>query len=638
MKRNSFALALFSAFNIFAVFLIGGLMAETVFLTNIFGADISTSSGAFSIISENVLDGVSSWAEKEVRVAIEKGLVPESLQGDYTKNITREEFCGLCAAVMKAWGSNSEYKSGGPAFSDTDNEEVLICAEKGIVSGVGGGKFAPDNPIKRQEAARMLYNTLNIGTKVISEKHYRAGDAALDCCVPHSFDDGGEIRSWARDEINHMYRYGVMLGVSDNNYDPDGYYTREQAICTFLRLFNCYGNMEANPIPDVEYYPYGETAKDYISDGTAYAYGYNKENYKANYIDSKGNRYTEKEKGYVYPFDRKLGTFITSTGVGVGGGIIVDKDGNETDIPYGVSINSDVAVKFDGYIFHSTMYSLPDMKEIFSGDGLLSWIGDNLYEIFDADFSSAVAVIDSKGNVIIDKYKGYKHSQSTRLYNGVFVLADKSGGYDILNSKCEVLKHFNVDSSWSLSESVGSNAHFYDEKNNKHIFYRCYSGIAAEYDYVTLTENNEAIVRGPHFHNYILNSDGTVKFDAGSLGYKNVEKIDGFDFYKVLKDNGESGLCDIVDKNGKIIKKDISRNLYVDKSGVFAYITDISVINFFDFYGSDLAKIDLSDVYGDSKISIKFINGMLFAENYYPDEAREDISGLYVTPMGKRFM
>ncbi len=626
--------------NVFC-FLISGIMMGVVFSVYVFGDEAITSSSAVSAVSQSTLEGISKWAEKEVKEAIENGIVPKELQGDYTKNITRKEFCKLCSAVMKAWNNGLEYKKGNLNFFDTNDEDILLCAEKGIVSGVGNNKFAPDNSIKRQEAARMLYNTLNNGTIVVSEMHGKSVDTALECCIPHSFDDGGEIKNWARNEINHMYRYGVMLGVSDNNYDPDGFYTREQAICTFLRLFNCYGNMEVNPVPDVEYYPCGQTAKDYISDGEAYAYGYSKENYKADYIDSKGNKYTEKEKGYIYPFDKKLGVFITSTGVGVGGGTVVDKEGNESEvINYDAFLlGSNFVVNFDKTFSNSTMYSLPDMKEIFSGNGMISYIGDNLCEFIDADFSSSI--IDSKGNVILDKSKGYKHSsgQFTKIYNGVFVLVNKNGGFDILNSKCEVLKHFKVNSSWSLLDSIGTNAHFYNEKNDKHIFYRCYSGIAKEYDYVTLTENNEAIVRGPHFHNYILNADGTVKFDAGSLGYKNVEKVDGFDFYKVLKDNGESGLCDIVDKNGKIIKKDISRDLLVDKSGVFAYITDRNIINFFDFYGSELGKVDLSNVYSSStKIKIKFINGMLFVENYYHDDDKENINGIYITPQGKRFI
>ncbi len=43
-----------------------------------------------STISERELDGVSEWAKKEVGEAVKLGLVPENLQMDFNRNITRE--------------------------------------------------------------------------------------------------------------------------------------------------------------------------------------------------------------------------------------------------------------------------------------------------------------------------------------------------------------------------------------------------------------------------------------------------------------------------------------------------------------------------------------------------------------------
>jgi len=578
----------------------------------------------------------SDWAKKEITQAIEKGIVPDELQCDYKNNITRAEFCKLCVAVMKAWDSDFKYINGKVSFSDTNDKDVLKCASMGIVNGIGDNKFAPNNPIKRQEAARMLYNTLSAGTSVIEDKH--TSDSAVECCIPHSFDDGGLIRNWARDEINHMYRFGVMLGVSGGNYNPDGYYTREQAICTFLRLFNCKDNISRNPIPESDYYPYGETAENYISEETFYAIDYNKENYTAEYVDSKGNMYTQADKGYIYPFDRDFQNVITSRGVGVGSSIIIDKNGDTADIP-GSVFSKTLALSFDGSIFTSSMYSLPDLKKIFYGNGQIFSIGDDLFAFYDPELS--LSIVDSKGKIVIDKSKGYKYnSVSLKSYNGIFVLKNPKSGYDILNSKGETVKHFNVSPSWELKASSGSNACFYDTKGDKGFFYKCYAEKAKEYDGVYFTDNNEAIVRGPNYHKYILNSDGTLKFDAGSLGYKNVEKIDGFDFYKLLKDNGESGICDIVDKNGKIIKKNVNRGgspnmpMVIDKSGVFAYITEGSLINFFDFNGDDLGKVRLSNTYGTNiNVDIKFINGMLFTKVL--DSDHKSIDNFYVSPYGK---
>ena len=43
------------------------------------------------------------------------------------------------------------------SFSDTKDEDVLLCASLGVVNGVGNGKFAPQQQLTRQQAASMLH-------------------------------------------------------------------------------------------------------------------------------------------------------------------------------------------------------------------------------------------------------------------------------------------------------------------------------------------------------------------------------------------------------------------------------------------------------------------------------------------------
>jgi len=618
-------------------------------------------------------DSPSDWAVSEVNEAVGLGIVPKELQNKYTENITRKEFCKLCVAVMKRWDNDFQYEKGSISFSDTNDEDVLVCAQKGIVSGIGDNKFAPDNPIKRQEAAKMLYNTLNTATPVIFEIHSKTADNALECCIPHSFNDGGYIRSWARNEINHMYRYGVMLGVDDDNYNPDGYYTREQAICTFLRLYRCNGSMKENPIPEADYFPYGETAIDYYKEGHIPNFGnatFDKDTYKAYYIDSRGNKYTQKDKGFVYPFNMEYGIFIwDAPAIGAGDCTLVDKNGNTMlySNDY-ISVNGDSILCEEKYPTMWKLYKISDKNEaienqlVLQTDGGIIYKGDGLYAVYNGD-SDSMGVFDIN-NDAVEKFGPDKYSEShknnsfieysyadyqqerrtadSKSYNNIFVSRNENGDYIIVKNtkpKDEILKQFKVNSSWLYFDSIGSNIKFLNSENQKQIFYRGVSGIYAEYDYVELTENNEAIVRDSDYHYYILNSDGTVKFDAGKSGYRYVDKIEGFDFYKVSKDDGESELCDIVDKNGKIIKTNVDGlSLNVDKSGVFSYRTKENAINFFDFHGDDLGNVRLNDIYGDYLDSTsKFINGMLFVRVYNLENSgmRNDFWEFYVTPQGK---
>ncbi len=590
--------------------------------------------------AETLADSPSGWAEKEVGEAIEKGIVPIELQEDYTKNITRGEFCKLCMATFKAWGKDVHFKHR-ISFSDTDDEEILECAEIGIVDGVGDHKFAPNNPIKRQEAARMLYQTLFWGTSVIDDTHnYKK---TSECCIPHSFDDGGLFKSWARNEINHMYRYGVMLGVSDNNYEPDGYYTREQAICTFLRLYNCQNDVSLNPVPESDYYPYGDSVYKYYDDGMADAETDDGEDYHISYIDSGGNKYTEKEKGYVYPFNMPYAALHTFSGMWDVKGTfrIWDKNGND----YGLTLSNVYRITPE-YIFGTRyedytllLHRFSDGKEFFD----VVDMGEDLFIELDetsVEENKPIRVINANGDIIVDYSKGYIFtSKKATAYNGIFVLENKDGFFSVINSKGEILKNFNVNSNWTYDESVGSNMKFYTGGYGK-VFYRAMSGKYFTYDSVTLTDNNEAIVYNVGGSQYILNADGTVKFECDDDD--SVEKINGFDFYKIGCMKNGSAVCEIVNKSGNVIKtirydELVGGNIYFDKSGVCAYTTFNNSVKFFDFFGDDLKEVDLNDYKNKDKIisysSLRFINGLLWVRTRYSDSGEYD--DFYITPYGK---
>lgn len=102
----------------------------------------------------------SGWAAEGVQAATAAGLVPEPLQTNYDAPITRAEFCALASALYTVWEEAGQVRQKTPqpvSFTDCEDEAVLRCASLGIVNGVGGGRFDPDAPIRRQEAASMLH-------------------------------------------------------------------------------------------------------------------------------------------------------------------------------------------------------------------------------------------------------------------------------------------------------------------------------------------------------------------------------------------------------------------------------------------------------------------------------------------------
>ena len=193
---------------------------------------ISALLAAAMMTAAGAADTPSAWAQKSVDAARAAGIVPAQVNSAFDTAITREDFCSLAAAVYRAWEKKdalTAYTSSSVSFSDTDNADVLLCASAGVVNGVGNGKFAPQKNITRQEAASMLYRlaALNKNTK---------DDEATS--LPHIFADSANIQSWAWKNVDWVYRQGIMNGMGENTFAPDGEYTREQSIVTALRLYD----------------------------------------------------------------------------------------------------------------------------------------------------------------------------------------------------------------------------------------------------------------------------------------------------------------------------------------------------------------------------------------------------------------
>lgn len=193
---------------------------------------ISALLAAAMMTAAGAADTPSAWAQKSVDAARAAGIVPAQVNSAFDTAITREDFCSLAAAVYRAWEKKdalTAYTSSRVSFSDTDNADVLLCASAGVVNGVGNGKFAPDKNITRQEAASMLYRlaALNKNTK---------DDEVTS--LPHIFADSANIQSWAWKNVDWVYRQGIMNGMGENTFAPDGEYTREQSIVTALRLYD----------------------------------------------------------------------------------------------------------------------------------------------------------------------------------------------------------------------------------------------------------------------------------------------------------------------------------------------------------------------------------------------------------------
>ena len=177
-------------------------------------------------------------------------LVRDDLNGMYSRPITRAEFCELVVSLYE--GVKGEIISERKSFADTDNTGVEKAAGIGVVSGVSSDRFDPYGLLTREQAAVMLSRLAEVIGKPLTETGVPptggaslAGDssAAGDSAAAgsSSFADASKISSWAYVQVGQMQAAGIMSGVGNNVFDPQGDYTREQSIITIIRLYDSLG-------------------------------------------------------------------------------------------------------------------------------------------------------------------------------------------------------------------------------------------------------------------------------------------------------------------------------------------------------------------------------------------------------------
>ena len=164
----------------------------------------------------------SSWAIDQVAEAVRLYLVPYNLQSNYTQTATRKEFCALAVELYeKVTGGEITERA---TFSDTTDINVQMMAGIGVINGVGNNQFNPDGQLTREQAATILVRLADAMGKPLPE-----GTA--------SFADNASIASWAMDAVGRVQAGGLMDGVGNGLFSPQGSYTREQSILTILRLY-----------------------------------------------------------------------------------------------------------------------------------------------------------------------------------------------------------------------------------------------------------------------------------------------------------------------------------------------------------------------------------------------------------------
>ncbi len=172
----------------------------------------------------------SAWAREDVYAAIDQGLVPAGLQGNYTGGIARKDMAAVVVCLLEEVSGQSigDFLAGqGLAtdpntYTDTRDPDVLAASALGILGGVGGGRFAPDSILTRSQIGAILNRTAQVLGENTRGYSHRFTDTA---------------GHWCDSELGWPYAKGIVDGVGGGRFNPDGPLTTEQAIVIAWRAW-----------------------------------------------------------------------------------------------------------------------------------------------------------------------------------------------------------------------------------------------------------------------------------------------------------------------------------------------------------------------------------------------------------------
>lgn len=193
------------------------------------GSSGTTVSIPVTLPSEKKLEDISGhWAEQIITKLYNDGIVSGS-DGKFNpdENITRAQMCSMIVLAFYK-GQTGDVD----VFTDITSDKwyypyVGLLYNKQIVSGMGGGIFAPDDMITRQDMAVMMLKTMK-DTDISIEAQKEM----------FSFADMSDIASYSQEAVEKLYRAGIISGMPDGTFMPRKNLSRAEAAAVVYNVLN----------------------------------------------------------------------------------------------------------------------------------------------------------------------------------------------------------------------------------------------------------------------------------------------------------------------------------------------------------------------------------------------------------------
>ena len=165
------------------------------------------------------------WGKSIIEQLAAKGIIAGTSATTFSPEIslTRAEAVAL---IVRSIGLQGEVSD---KFSDVPSVEwyaksVGAAVKAGIVNGVAENKFAPNDPVDRNQAAKMIYNALKYKNKAPSGG------------TPIQFQDAAQIAPWAKAEVDALSAASLMVGDGAGHLEPVKVTTRAEAAAMIYKM------------------------------------------------------------------------------------------------------------------------------------------------------------------------------------------------------------------------------------------------------------------------------------------------------------------------------------------------------------------------------------------------------------------
>ncbi len=193
-------------------------------------------------------DIAGNWAEADITKLVNLGYIAGYPDGTFKPDntVTRAEFLKIITGVLNypepAPAGASPYSD--VAMTDWFFRFVMSAAQNNLVGGYPDGTFLPNNPITRQEVAKIL-----VKAKVIDETTYVTADEMANMAI--TVPDWATVSDWAKPFVASAMKAGLMKGDPTGNFRPLANLTRAETAVVGSRLLPAEGGIKVGLVTDV---------------------------------------------------------------------------------------------------------------------------------------------------------------------------------------------------------------------------------------------------------------------------------------------------------------------------------------------------------------------------------------------------